>query len=106
LPEHTLFWQFGETEADAIAWMKAPDLRTPETPSGMWQRVSVVTRAWVERRVADGPGPQSWPPLIVVQDGSLEAARRSIDALLANGGWRIVTRNAALINDSDRLSEL
>ena len=112
MPNQTLNWQFGETEADAVAWMNAPallhayvDLRTPETPAGMWQRVMVVTRAWVERQVADGAGPQSWPPLVVVPDGSLEAARRAIDALLANGGWSIVTRNSSLIKETERLSE-
>ena len=113
MPDQAPYWQFGETEADAVAWMSAPDFlhayvdfRTAETPPGRWHRVMVVTRSWVERQVADGAGPQSWPPLVVVSDDSLESARRSIDTLMANGGSSIVSRNSSLIAESERSSEL
>ena len=112
MADQTVKWQFGETEADAVAWMNAPamlhayvDFQTPETPLGLWERVMVVTRTWVERQVAEGKGPQSWPPLVVLSDDSLPAARRSVDALLANGGWRIVSRNATRIREAERRSE-
>jgi hypothetical protein len=110
--DQAIDWRFGETEADAIAWMSSPallhayvDFRTPETPRGMWHRAMVVTRSWVERQVTEGAGSQSWPALIIVSDSSLAAARRSIEALLAAGGWRIVMRNASIIKEGDRVSE-
>jgi hypothetical protein len=104
-------WQFGESEADARAWMKSPamlhayvDFRSLETPAGQWHRVTVVTHRWVQRQVDEGSGGQSWPALLVVPDGTLETARAAIDRLLADGGWRIVALNSSLIRETDRLT--
>lgn len=103
-------WQFGESDADAQAWMKAPamlhayvDFRSPETPDGQWHRVMVVTRSWVHRQVEEGGG-QSWPPLLIVPDGTSHEIRASIDQFLGEGAWRIVARNASLIHDYERVS--
>ena len=113
MADRAVVWQFGESEADAVAWMQSPamlhayvDFRTPETPPGMWERAMVVTRAWVERQVSEGSGCQSWPSLIVVPDAGLTAARRSIELLLADGGWRVAARNAFRIRDADRRSDM
>jgi hypothetical protein len=106
----TIEWRFGESEADAHAWMNAPtmlhayvDFRSSETPAGQWHRVMVVTRRWIHRQVDEG-GAQSWPPLLVVPDGTTHEIRASIDQLLGEGAWRIVARNSSLIHDHERVS--
>ncbi len=112
MADQVLEWQFGETEADAVAWMKFPatlhayvDFRTPETPPGMWQRVMVVTLEWVREHVSDASGTQSWPALLIVPDSSLSRARKSIDGILKGGGWPVIARNSWLINEAERLSD-
>jgi hypothetical protein len=81
------------------------DFRTPETPREMWSRVMVVTPQWVRQQLEEGTHGQSWPSLLIIPAKSIGDARRLIDAILAEGGWRVVQRNAQLVSVTDLRSE-
>ena len=94
-------WRFGEFPDDGEAWLKNPeqlyayveyaseDVAMDQT----WRRLMVVTKSWLQRElenVRHGASEPRWamiPTMLVVPDGEGEALRRTVDAIIQQGGF-------------------
>jgi hypothetical protein len=97
-------WYFGDYPEDGEAWLTMPELmtvyvdfRVGGAPLGPWRRVTVVTHAWIRRQLAEGTaGPASWPPLLVMPNGSPDQIRAWISDIVESGGPVLEANSDAL----------
>lgn len=86
-------WRFVETDDDGRAWMQNPnalhafiDIRSGVgTPKETWRRISVVTKGWLERQLADSER-VVFSAMLVLADAEPAALRASIEAAVSAGG--------------------
>jgi hypothetical protein len=86
-------WKFAETDDDGRAWLQHPDVlhaiidfrSGAASTTEIWRRISVVTKGWVHRQLADSAR-VVFSAMLVLPDAEPEALRASIDAAVAAGG--------------------
>ena len=92
-------WHFVETSEDGEAWLSNPtelqaciDWRSANDPADGWRRVTVVTKAWLEKhldKVRQGASQPLWagiPMMLVVPDAEADELRSTVATVIQQEG--------------------
>jgi hypothetical protein len=94
-------WRFAENPQDGEAWLKNPtvfqayvDYQARDSSGRVqWRRVMVVTKAWLEEKLArvrkgeNGPLWAAIPPMLILPDAEGEELRRAVDVVVQQGSF-------------------
>ena len=86
-------WKYVESDADGQLWISNPDelvasidiLSDDDPKDRHWRRISVVTKAWVNRQLAESVR-VVFGPMLVLDNSSPSSLHHSIDAAVAADG--------------------
>lgn len=98
-------WKFVEDDPDGAVWLAAPDkvltfVDATDPEDGRTYRIMVVTRAFVQRSMAEAAphGAVMFAPMVVLPDGSRTQLLEHLQAAMSNSG---VTMFGIPVEDDD-----